>query len=651
MDPNTLNILKGAAGAGGGGDPVYVEDVFSTHLYKGTGATNPIDNGIDLDGEGGMVWLKGRNDAYSHHLYDTERDVQEMITSQDDDAETTVAQGVTAFNDDGFTIGTEGVINSAGTNDVYASWTFRKAPGFFDIVTYEGDDVAGREIAHNLGSVPGMIIIKNLDETYDWAVYHRSLPNTHYARLNKEEEAESTNNYWNDTTATSTHFTLGDHGSVNYDGSNLVAYIFAHDDQQFGEGGDESIIKCGTYAGVGSGKVEVNIGFEPQWIMIKNIDSSSAYAPWMIFDNMRGVAVGGNDAPLSANYNDAEDSTYNWVTNYIDFTSTGFNVIAGNTPTCVSGKDFIYIAIRRGPMKTPEDATEVFNVVKTSSQPISIGFTTDLAIVTATTNPSANYFVPRLTNLDLDSASTTYELTNGEYFEFDLQNNFSTGTFFTGWETINWMFKRAPGFFDVVCYEGTGSAKTEAHNLGVEPEMMLIKCRDASYDWMVYHKDLNGGTSAEGYYLILNEDDDEDDSSTIWNSTAPDESVFTVGTSDSTNKNDKSHVAYLFASLDGISSVGTFTVVNGGSNIDVDCEFTAGARFVMIKRTDGSGNWMIFDTTRGINADGVDDPYLKVNVTTAQVTDDDYINPHPESSGFQANSDLPSGDYIYLAIA
>ena len=176
--------------------------------------------------------------------------------------------------------------------------------------------------------------------------------------------------------------------------------------------------------------------------------------------------------------------------------------------------------------------------------------------------------------------------------------------------------------------------------------MIIIKTRSLDTEnWPAYAEPL-GNTHS----IYLNSSSGKNSSNASWwDNTTPDESKFRVGDSNHVNKNTETYSAYLFASCPGVSSVGTFTVVNGGSNIDVNCGFTAGARFVLIKRTDGSGNWMIFDTTRGINADGVDDPYLKVNSNIRQVTDDDYIN--PLTSGFQANSDLPSGDFIYLAIA
>ena len=129
-----------------------------------------------------------------------------------------------------------------------------------------------------------------------------------------------------------------------------------------------------------------------------------------------------------------------------------------------------------------------------------------------------------------------------------------------------------------------------------------------------------------------------------------------LGSYANTNHNGIGMIAYLFASLDGISKIGTYS--GTGSNIDIDCGFTAGARFVLVKRTDGSngqhvGDWYLWDTTRGIVSG--DDPYLLLNSTAVQVTNTDYID--PLNAGFTVNSSAPAalnasgGTYLFLAIA
>ena len=135
MDPITQQLLLGAAGAAGE-DKVYVDDVFSTFVYDGNSSTQVINNGIDLSGEGGLVWVKPRNVAHSHSLIDTERGTTKTISSNSGDGQYTNNQ-LSSFNSNGFTLNSGGNVN--GTYR-YASWTFRKAPGFFDVVTWTGND-------------------------------------------------------------------------------------------------------------------------------------------------------------------------------------------------------------------------------------------------------------------------------------------------------------------------------------------------------------------------------------------------------------------------------------------------------------------------------------------------------------------------------
>jgi hypothetical protein len=126
-----------------------------------------------------LVWIKPRDNPYgatNHFLRDTIRGGLNVIFSNTTAAGNTLATGLT-FNSNGFT-------TNSTSDDNYGnivSWTFRKQPKFFDVVTYTGNFTAGREIAHNLGSVPGMIIIKSLtDDGYPWRVYHQSLGPTNF---------------------------------------------------------------------------------------------------------------------------------------------------------------------------------------------------------------------------------------------------------------------------------------------------------------------------------------------------------------------------------------------------------------------------------------------------------------------------------------
>jgi phage-related tail fiber protein len=264
------------AAAGNASKAVYVDDVFSTFLYQGTGSSLAINNGVDLDGEGGLIWSKRRDStARTHILVDSVRGATKVLNSDGAYAEYTMSNMPSSFNSNGYTIGTSDAgVNNSG--DSYVSWTFRKAKKFFDIVTYTGNGTAGHAVSHNLGSVPGMILIKNLTGE-SWLVYHRGIGNTKSLTLNTTAAEDTSIAYFNNTDPTSTHFTLGTVGSGgvnNENGVSYIAYLFAHNDGdgEYGEDGDQDIIKCGSYTGTGSysSPPVINLGFEPQWVMIKN---------------------------------------------------------------------------------------------------------------------------------------------------------------------------------------------------------------------------------------------------------------------------------------------------------------------------------------------------------------------------------------------
>ena len=644
------NILAGASGAAGGaGEATYVDDVFSTFLYDGNGSTQTITNGIDLDGEGGLVWIKARDDTgFGHQLYDTERGTASNLSSHTNAAAGSTSSRVTAFNSNGFDLGANGTTNDS--SKTYCSWTFRKAPGFFDVVTYTGTGSA-RTIAHNLGSTPGMIFIKGTSQDYDWKVWHRSLGASKYVVLNSNSTVVTGDTvHWNNTEPTSTHFSLGTGVGVNASGESFVAYIFAHDDQSFGTGSDEAIIKCGSYTGGYPNSVDVNLGFEPQWLLVKRYTQAGN---WALYDNMRGVPTGRATNYLDANESSAE-GTYS--SGLIDFTANGFTARGGNSRSNYNnGDDFIYVAIRR-PHKPPEAATDVFKanveteVRSTSGWTSLSGFVTD-AFINSRNLSAAKYtrFSSRLSGGRFMYTNATTTEGTDLYYGFDTNDGIREGD--NSLRTvsdkhIDYHFRRAPGFFDVVAYTGTGSATTINHNLGAVPSVVLIKGRDTTFQWYWQHYALGANT-----WLQLNKDEDQASNGSLFNSTLPTSSVFSVSNLGGVNGSGNEYIAYLFGDLDGISKAGTYT--GTGSNVDVDCGFTAGARFVIIKRADSSGDWYAWDSTRGIVSG--DDPYIVMNTTDAEVTNTDYLD--PLNSGFTVTSSAPAdlnasgGTYIFLAIA
>ena len=209
----------------------------------------------------------------------------------------------------------------------------------------------------------------------------------------------------------------------------------------------------------------------------------------------------------------------------------------------------------------------------------------------------------------------------------------------------SWMFRRAPGFFDVVAYTGDDvNPRTISHNLGAVPEMLIFKCRNVDVDWKVHLPGALGN-----FDLSLNKSNAKGSNSVIGNLT---NTTFTISSGSALyNDTSDTYIAYLFATLAGISKVGSYT--GNGSSQTINCGFTTGARFILIKRTDSTGDWYVWDTARGVVAGN--DPHLSLNTTAAEVTSDDSID--PDNSGFIVNQvsatniNVSSASYIFYAIA
>ena len=639
------DIIQAAAGVGGA-EANYIDDVFSTYLYTGTGSTQTITNGIDLDGEGGLVWLKSRSAATDNFLFDTARGATKELNSNTTDAEATLANSLTAFNANGFSISSaSGIGVNAAT---YASWTFRKQAKFFDVVTYTGNG-SNRTIAHNLGSTPAFIIVKRTDATDNWRVYHRSLTSAAYfIGLNQTNAQVSASTIWNSTSPTSSVFSVGTDVSVNASGGTYVAYLFAHDAGGFGKTGTDNTISCGSYTGNGSetGPV-ITLGYEPQWLLIKNITSGSTN--WLQFDNMRGIytdslVVSSTEYALVPNSAQAETGAGGA---FLQVNATGFQPTATATTINQSGDTYIYIAIRR-PMKPPTTGTEVFMPDATTTNITTTNFPVDLNITQQRSNGVNSVFDrlrgPAPYSRTYSTAVEADAATAGLSPKFDSMTTFDNNLFWGSTSTASWSFKRATGFFDIVCYRGTGTGgQTFNHNLGAVPQLIIVKRRDVSTsDWQVYAEPITSSS-----YLKLNSDAAKGTSSAIWNNTDPTATDFTLGTASDVNNSGSNYVAYLFATVAGVSKVGSYTGTGGFQTIN--CGFSGGARFVLVKRTDATGAWFVWDTARGIVSAA--DPTLRLNIASAEVTATDYID--PDSSGFAIGStaNTSGGQYIYLAIA
>jgi hypothetical protein len=309
-------------------------------------------------------------------------------------------------------------------------------------------------------------------------------------------------------------------------------------------------------------------------------------------------------------------------------------------------------------MQTPTAATDVLAILRETSATLNdnpkylqtSGFPVDFVINKTFGSVSSFWTSPRLTNTRLQFESNAAESAAASTHEFDHMTGVAVAGLTGSSDFMGYMFRRAPKFFDVVAYTGTGSNQTIKHNLNVAPEIILIKRRDGARNWS-----FTTNFSSSSYTLALLNDGYAPGASGSSYDTAmtaqPSSTEFFVGSSADTNYSTFTYVAYLFATLAGISKVGTYS--GTGSDVNVDCGFTSGARFVLAKRLDSSGDWYLWDSESNIVSGN--DPYFLVNSTATQVTNTDYID--PLSSGFtitsNAQSDLNTsgGTYLFLAIA
>ena len=411
----------------------------------------------------------------------------------------------------------------------------------------------------------------------------------------------------------------------------------------------EEIIKCGSFVVNASGTASVHLGWEPQWWLWKKVNSNGG---WGCYDAMRGVVTGDNDHYLEFHNTNDENNT-----DVLTFTPTGVECV-NLTPH--ANATFIFMAVRRpdGYVGKPAEAgTSVFNVVAgtSSANPTFIsGFPVDFMMQRKIAQTQDWYTGLRLTgDKNMRANDTIAETTSGSSstWRWDYSEGWHE---YTADQTANrsWMWKRHAGF-DVVAVKpkGPGSAgETIRHDMGKVPEMIWAKTRAQNSSWSVYHKGLNGGTNPEQYRLKLDSDELQQNTGYAWNNEAPNAATFRVGGW----YDNQDSIFMLFSSVEGISKCGYYTGSSSGPVITLGFK----PRLIIIKRTDSTGHWCIYDTTRGLGGTGIDDIVMFINDTGAQISGYDYFDMvgSGTTAGFQHirnDSSLNSngGKYIYYAHA
>ena len=424
---------------------------------------------------------------------------------------------------------------------------------------------------------------------------------------------------------------------------------------KFGKDDDQNIIKCGKYSGNANddGPV-VDVGFEPQWIMIKNTGANES---WHMMDCMRGIVTRrgasnsntGNDAKLWANSSAAGNS----LNDSISLTPTGFKVVNSNSDLNGNGQSMIYIAIRRsdGYVGKPAEAgTDVFTMVAgngSSTVPAYISnFVVDGAFHRRPHHNSNNWLMSsRMTGINYLVTNSTNSESDVADFVFDSNTGWvKSGTYDSSYQS--WMWKRGAGF-DVVTYKGNGLANhVISHSMNQAPDMIWIKAREEVLGWMCGHSGLNGGVNPWHWYFYLNYPWASTDSPS-WNDQAPTSTHFSLnGTGHGHNNDGKDYIAYLWSNVDGISKCGYYT--GNGSTQTITTGFQP--RYLWLMKDDGGGSRLIFDTLRGWTSG--DDKQLRIDSPDAETA----LNiGAPTATGFTLTSEAPvnanTAKFIYYAHA
>ena len=333
-------------------------DYFNTKLYTGTGATHNI-TGVGFEPD--LVWLKRRDAAGRHRLFDAVRGATKSIRSDDAEAEITRADSLTSFDSDGFTLGADsssGGINVNISGETMVGWSWRGSDSSavsntdgsitstvsanttsgFSIVKYTGTG-ANATVGHGLGAVPKMIIAKRLTDVESWGVYHVSNGASKYMKFDENQIAETATTVWNNTTPTSSVFSLGASGLCNGSSKDMIAYCFAE---------KKGFSKFGSYTGNGnSDGTFVYTGFKPAFLILKNTSSTGN---WVMYDDKRSAVPDANINNRILYANSSVDYEIPSGSRTIDTLSNGFKLRGTATDINTSGNSYIYMAFAAEPL-------------------------------------------------------------------------------------------------------------------------------------------------------------------------------------------------------------------------------------------------------------------------------------------------------------
>ena len=318
-----------------------VANSFDIATYTGTGGARDVSTNFKPD----LVWIKERNSTSSHGIHDSVRGATHFIGSNHTNADNTNSQGLTSFNDDGFSVGNAGYINESSSR-TYVAWTWKAGDhddnlpqintegsidsvvsvndeAGFSIVKYTGTG-ANATVGHGQSAAPEFIIVKNLDQADDWAIYHTSVGNTKYLQFDTGSPVDNVN-WWNDTSPTSTTFSIGTDHDVNANNEAYIAYCWRS---------ITGYSKIGSYTQTSSGTLTVDTGINLDFVLYKSAGSSGG--GWGIVDTVRG------DGKRLFPHSSTNESTSQQVT----ISGTSFSIPYGVGGNAQAGATGIYMAFK-----------------------------------------------------------------------------------------------------------------------------------------------------------------------------------------------------------------------------------------------------------------------------------------------------------------
>ena len=326
---------------------------FQKVLYTGNGQARALTFDGNSDLQPDWVWIKDRDNVRDHQLFDSVRGVGKILLSNSTAAEGDDNNRLSAFNSNGFSVGTNTTVND--NSQKYVAWNWKAGTSFtndasstgigtidstgsandtagFSICSYTGTGSNGT-VKHGLNSAPKMIIVKSLGASESWFVYHADLTSATYTiNLDTTGAQFSNASTWNSTAPSSSVFSIGTDAGTNGSSVNFIAYCFAE---------KQGYSKFGSYTGNGNADgTFAYTGFKPAWLMVRRTDGANS---WIIMDNKRTTFN-----PMGEELKAEDTGTGNVATRW-DQLSNGFKLRNAGAAVNASGGTYIYMCFAENP--------------------------------------------------------------------------------------------------------------------------------------------------------------------------------------------------------------------------------------------------------------------------------------------------------------